>query len=322
MKSNNAKKKINKPGPIRKILNLFGGIFFVLVIFYIVFHKDISEAIERYKERKNLSATLMELKDGDNPDKLLQVHYIDVGQGDATLITYDGHSMLIDGGDNTKGTYIQKYLMDLDINSLDYVIGTHPDADHIGGLDVIIYKFDCEHIIMPNVSKDTKSYTDVICSIEEKGYTIEEPISGEEFYLGDVRCTILAPLSDKQYDDVNDSSIVIKMEYKDVSFIFAGDVGTLPMDDIIYSGVDLDCDVYKAAHHGSADSYNEDFLKSMSPHYMIISCGMDNDYNHPHKEITDYGEKHNITMYRTDINGNIVIYSDGEKIACIPQKAD
>lgn len=317
MSKNKAKK--SNIGILKKLTLIIISLLCFVVAIGLMFHRQILEAYNKFKKDKDISAELTELNNGENPEKLLQVHFIDVGQGDATLITYDGHAMLIDGGDNSKGTAIQKYLMDNGIEKLDYVIGTHPDADHIGGLDVIIYKFNCDNIIMPDVGKDTKSYEDLIMSIEEKDYEIINPKEDMKLYMGDVEFTVLSPNKDKTYEDINDYSIVLRMEYKDISFIFAGDAGKLVMEDILTKDVELDCDVYKVAHHGSADSYCEDFYNKMSPAYMIISCGKDNDYNHPHKEIMDYIDKNNIITYRTDQNGDIVAYTDGEKIAWITE---
>ena len=315
--------KSNKKKKIKTFFRILRNWLIILLIFILglcyVFRNQIIDYYNKCKSKKDISAQLTELTNGDNPDKLLQVHFIDVGQGDATLITYDGYAMLIDAGDNTQGTAIQKYLLDNNIDKLDYVIGTHPDADHIGGLDVIIYKFNCEHIIMPNISKDTKSYQDVILAIEKRNYELLYPVSGSEFYMGEVKFTILSP-KEEEYEDINDYSVVLKMEYGDISFIFAGDAGYMAMEDILDREYNLDCDVYKVAHHGSADSYNVAFLDEMSPLYMVISCGVDNDYNHPHKEIVEYIDNNNIDFYRTDEQGNIVFYTDGAKIACITEK--
>ena len=136
MSKNKAKK--SNIGILKKLTLIIISLLCFVVAIGLMFHRQILEAYNKFKKDKDISAELTELNNGENPEKLLQVHFIDVGQGDATLITYDGHAILIDGGDNSKGTAIQKYLMDNGIEKLDYVIGTHPDADHIGGLDVII----------------------------------------------------------------------------------------------------------------------------------------------------------------------------------------
>lgn len=304
----------------RKIFRIF-LLFFILILFTIILYKD--KLIRLYNKcfvKEEISVDLSELEGGDNPDSLLQVHFIDVGQGDATLITYKGQAMLIDGGDNSKGTAIQYYLKEQGIDTLDYVVATHPDADHIGGLDVVIYKFDCKNIIMPDVSKDTQSYEDMMMSVEEKEYQIHHPYQGEVFYMGDIKFTVLSPKTDTVYEDVNDYSIVLLMEYKDISFIFTGDAGYDVMNDILAENIDISADIYKAGHHGSSDSLNEDFLREVSPSYAVISCGLDNDYGHPHHEVLDYFNDEEIEVYRTDLMGDIIVYSDGKKVAWSTEK--
>ncbi len=294
--------------------------FIVLIAAVIILYKDEIKKHYQNNKRDDISASLDNLDGGDNPDNLLQVHFIDVGQGDATLITYKGHAMLIDGGDNSKGTAIQYYLKEQGIEVLDYVVATHPDADHIGGLDVILYKFHCENVLMPTVSKDTQSYEDMMLSIDEKGYEVKHPYSGEEFYMEDIKFTVLSPESNRDYEDVNDYSIVLLMEYKDIEVIFAGDAGIDIMNDILKNHKDIEADVYKVAHHGSSDSLNEAFLEELGPLYSVISCGVDNDYGHPHDEVLDYMKENDISVYRTDENGDIILYSDGAKLSWYTEK--
>lgn len=294
--------------------------FLVLFFAASVLYKDELDKQSKSEKRQDINADLEGLNYGENPSNLLQVHFIDVGQGDATLITYKGHAMLIDGGDNSKGTAIQYYLKEQGIEVLDYVVATHPDADHIGGLDVILYKFHCENVLMPTVSKDTQSYEDMMLSIDEKGYEVKHPYSGEEFYMEDIKFTVLSPESNRDYEDVNDYSIVLLMEYKDIEVVFAGDAGIDIMNDILKNHKDIEADVYKVAHHGSNDSLNEAFLEELGPLYSVISCGVDNDYGHPHDEVLDYMKENDISVYRTDENGDIILYSDGAKLSWCTEK--
>lgn len=301
-------------------------IVFLVLTFLVLFfaasalYKDELDKQSKNEKRQDINADLEGLNYGENPSDLLQVHFVDVGQGDATLITYKGHAMLIDGGDNSKGTAIQYYLKEQGIEVLDYVVATHPDADHIGGLDVILYKFHCENVLMPTVSKDTQSYEDMMLSIDEKGYEVKHPYSGEEFYMEDIKFTVLSPESNRDYEDVNDYSIVLLMEYKDIEVVFAGDAGIDIMNDILKNHKDIEADVYKVAHHGSNDSLNEAFLEELGPLYSVISCGVDNDYGHPHDEVLDYMKENDISVYRTDENGDIILYSDGTKLSWYTEK--
>ena len=250
----------------------------------------------------------------------LSIHYIDVGQGDSTLITCDGMSMLIDAGENDMGSKVWSYLESQDIEKLDYVIGTHPDSDHIGGLDVVIYKFDCEKIFMPDYIKDTKTYDDVIQTVRNKNYKIENPKVGETYSLGEATFTIIAPNDD--YEESNDSSIGIYLTYGENSFLFTGDAEEASEKDIVKNGINIDADVYKAGHHGSRSSSSDELLEAVTPECVIISCGEDNSYGHPHGAILNYCITNNIPIYRTDKQGTIVLKSDGKDITFNMSPAD
>lgn len=245
-----------------------------------------------------------------NPD--LEVHFIDVGQGDCTLIASEGHYMLIDAGDNDKGTLIQNYLYKRGIKELEYIVGTHPDADHIGGMDVILYKFDCKNVFMPEVENDTYTYRDVVNTLKQKGYVSQMPETGREYQLGKATFTVLAP--DKSYEKVNDNSICILLTYEDTKFLFVGDAEEEEETDILGKYKDIKADVYKVAHHGSSTGSTEDFLKAVSPKYAVISCGKNNDYGHPHQIVLKRLEKFGIEVFRTDQMGTIVLESDGKEI--------
>lgn len=205
----------------------------------------------------------------------MQVHYIDVGQGNSTLIMCDGKAMLIDAGDNSEGTAVQSYLAHNNVSSLEYVIGTHPDADHIGGLDVIITKFDCKTIIMPDVSADTATYRDVIDAIKYKNNKITTPVAGNTYKLGSAVITIIGPLD--KYSDTNNNSVSVIVQHGSKRFLFTGDAEEEAETDMLKSGVNLKCDVYEAGHHGSKTASTENFMKAVSPEYVVISCGSGNE---------------------------------------------
>ena len=247
-----------------------------------------------------------------NPKGDIEIHYMDVGQGDATLIKCGDATMLIDAGENDKGSEIWSYLKSQNVTKLDYVIGTHPDSDHIGGMDVIIYKFDCENIFMSNYKKDTRTYEDVLNAAKSKSYKITYPMPSETYKLGEAIFTIVAP-NDK-YDDANNSSIGIYLEYGETSFLFTGDAEYEAEEDILASGFDVEADVYKAGHHGSRTSSCDEFLEAVKPKYVVVSCGEDNSYGHPHADILNYCRINKIPLYRTDKQGTIVLKSDGENI--------
>lgn len=246
-------------------------------------------------------------------DSSLRVHFLDVGQGDATLITCDGQNMLIDAGNNDKGTQIQLYLEKLGIERLDYVIGTHPDADHIGGLDVILYKFDCGTIFMPDLEKDTRTYEDVVQTLKYKNYKSSQPEVGDSYVLGSAVFTIVAPGLDYG-EDANNASIGILLQHGENHFLFTGDAEEESEQAMLESGIDLSADVFKAAHHGSSTANTEEFLEAVSPTYAVISCGEDNSYGHPHREVMEEFSQMGIEVWRTDEDGTIVAASDGKEI--------
>lgn len=249
----------------------------------------------------------------ESSNSSLEVHYIDVGQGDATLIKSDGHAMLIDAGNNNKGTAVQSYLQKQGIKKLDYVIGTHPDADHIGGLDVIIYKFDCTTVMMPDYSKDTKTYEEVVDTLKAKNYKALHPKTGDTYQLGDASFTVTAP-SDRKYDSANDYSIAIRLEHGDNHFLFVGDAEEESEQEMLKTKQKLSADVYKVSHHGSRSGTTEGFLKAVNPQYAVISCGEDNSYGHPHADVMNLLRTEGIKVFRTDEQGTIVAVSDGKKI--------
>lgn len=252
----------------------------------------------------------------------MQVHFIDVGQGDAALIACDGHYMLIDAGNNDKGTTVQSYLMSQGVEKLDYVIGTHPDADHIGGLDVVIYKFDCDTIIMPDVANDTRTYDDVVQAMKSKGYQTTYPVVGETYTLGGAIFTIVAPNADYG-NDMNDWSVGVLVQNGNNRFLFTGDAEEKAEEDILNNGIDISADVYAAAHHGSKTATSQAFLDKVSPTYVVISAGEGNKYGHPHAEVLNRLRAAGISVFRTDEQGTIVATSDGNDITwnCSPSES-
>ncbi len=253
----------------------------------------------------------------------LTVHFLDVGQGDCTLITCGEHAMLIDAGDNNMGTTVEMYLKKQNITKLDYVIGTHPDADHIGGMDVVIYKFDCDTIILPEFEKDTKTYRDVIDTINNKNYKITRPKTGQAYGLGQAQFTIISPVSDDYGDDANNYSVGIRLVFGDTSFLLAGDAEEEAEEDMLESGEELKADVYKASHHGSKSSNTEEFMEAVRPEYAVISCGEDNTYGHPHAQTLNTFRSMGIKVFRTDEQGAIIIKSDGKELTfnCSPSES-
>lgn len=267
------------------------------------------EAVQSGQEEKAAKAP-----DTSKPEGTLEVHYIDVGQGDATLIKCGSHAMLIDGGNNNKGTTVQLYLKKQGVESLDYVIGTHPDADHIGGLDVIVYKYNCEKVIMPDYEKDTKTYQELVDVIHDKNMKITYPVVGEQYALGEAKFTIIAPNSNSYGGNANDYSVAILLEYGKNRFLFTGDAEEASEMEMLSNGIELSADVYKVAHHGSRSASTQEFLNAVRPKYAVISCGEGNSYGHPHAEVLNRLRSMGVEVFRTDEQGSIIASSDGENI--------
>lgn len=267
------------------------------------------EAVQSGQEEKAAKAP-----DTSKPEGTLEVHYIDVGQGDATLIKCGSHAMLIDGGNNNKGTTVQLYLKKQGVESLDYVIGTHPDADHIGGLDVIVYKYNCEKVIMSDYEKDTRTYQELVDVIHDKNMKITYPVVGEQYALGEAEFTIIAPNSNSYGGNANDYSVAILLEYGKNRFLFTGDAEEASEMEMLSNGIELSADVYKVAHHGSRSASTQEFLNAVRPKYAVISCGEGNSYGHPHAEVLNRLRSMGVEVFRTDEQGSIIASSDGENI--------
>lgn len=245
----------------------------------------------------------------------LKVHYINVGQADSILVQQGNSNMLIDAGNNVDAKTIVDYLKSQGVRKLDYVIGTHPHADHIGSMDVVIKTFDVGKVYMPKETSNTKTYKDVITSIKAKNLKITAPKPGESFKLGEAECTILAPNSDK-YKDINDTSIVLKVAFGQNKFLFEGDAESTSEKEMLAKGFDAKADVIKLGHHGSHSSSSNEFLDKVQPSYAVISCGGGNDYGHPHKKTMDKLKQRKVKVFRTDESGTVVITSDGKNIKC------
>ena len=246
-----------------------------------------------------------------NEDGLLCVHYIDVGQGDSIFIEMpNDETMLIDAGVSSFEETIENYIKKLGYDSITYLIATHPHADHIGGMAHIVNSFDIGSVYMPGAATDTRTFENLLETIQEKGLKIKTAKAGISIIDSrDLSVQFVAPAED--FDDLNNASAVIMLKYKDNSFLFTGDAEAEAEKTI---SSDVNADVLKVGHHGSDTSTSDEFLARVSPKYAVISCGEGNSYGHPHSETLKKLDKAGVLVLRTDINGNITFTSDGTEI--------
>ena len=247
-------------------------------------------------------------------ESLLEIHYLDVGQGDCTILTCDGKSMIIDGGDEQYGSTIKTYLNKQGITTFELAIGTHPDSDHIGSLDVILYNFECKNVIMSKFKKDTRAYDNIITTCKGKNYKINYPDTNTTYSLGSATVTIIS-LPDGKYNSSNDSSVCLLVEHGSNRFLFTGDAESKAEKDLLSTGIDLsNITVYHTGHHGSSTSSTDKFLNVIEPEYSVISCGENNRYGHPRAETLNKFRIMGIKVFRTDEQGAIIAKSNGKEV--------
>lgn len=254
----------------------------------------------------------------------LSVHFIDVGQGDCTFIkSPTGENILIDSGDNYASDKVLSYLDSYGVRKIDILIATHPDTDHIGAMDDVIYNYNVGSIFMPDIASESVNYFNLLDAIDYKN-KIESPLyAGDIFeFKNGMILEILSPIEGKIYRDTNSNSIVAKLTYEDTSFIFTGDSTIENEMDMMRKNFDLSCDVLKLGHHGSITSSSIEFLKETSPSMAVVSSGRNNDYGHPNDEVIESLENLKIPYVNTAYYGDIIFISDGKKVSLLKNDRD
>ena len=254
----------------------------------------------------------------NNSEDNLKVHFIDVGQGDSIFIELPNDEvMLIDAGESSEEEKVYNYITDLGYNNIDYVVGTHPHTDHIGGLEYIINNISVENIYMPKAVSTSKTYESLLNTISNKNLKVKVAKANVNIISSDnLSVNIIAPNSES-YSNLNNYSAVIKIDYYNNSLLFMGDAEVLSEEEITS---DVGADVIKVGHHGSDSSSSLEFLNKVKPKYAIISVGANNKYDHPYDSILSRYESIGAQVYRTDLNGTIVATSDGTNINITKEK--
>lgn len=241
----------------------------------------------------------------------LTIHYLDVGQGNAILLQSEGQSMLIDGGARKSSSFVVSYLEKQNIKKLDYVLISHFDEDHLAGAVGALHKFPVNTLITPDYEADSNIFQSYKKTVQEKGYEAVHPKQGQEFSLGSAKFRIISPVA-YGHEDENQDSVGVILENGEQKFFIGGDIGLESEKEILDSGADIQADVMLMNHHGSHVS--EEFFKKISPSYSVISCGKDNKYGHPREDTMELLKKYDIPVFRTDLQGTILMYSNGKEL--------
>ena len=246
----------------------------------------------------------------------LEVHFLDVGQGDCAIVLCDGESMVIDGGPKGTAQYVYSYICDtLKLAHIDYIVSTHPHQDHVGGLATVLNAAPADLILTPTLKWGSKAFNSMHVYANMQGTVLVVPNESDTLQLGSATVTILHCWPEAiDMGRTNDSSIVLRIDYGNTSFLFTGDAEDWSEYMMIDQGANLKADVLKVSHHGSYTASTEEFLQAVSPEYAVISVGKGNEYGHPHEEVLERLQNLNCTILRTDQRGTIILESDGENI--------
>ena len=290
-----------------KIKNIFYKLLIIILLVLLYYFNLYSDNnIKIQKRVENIS------------NEKLKIYFLDVGQADCILINVENEYALIDAGNNEDGEKIVSFIKNEGIEEFKYVIGTHAHEDHIGGMDNIIRNFKVNNFFMPDVITTTKTYEEVLDELKYKNIKYKTPRINDNYKLGSGNIKILYIGNDKE--DLNENSIILRLTYKDTSYLFTGDAPYYTENTLLDKNIESD--VLKVAHHGSAYSSSSEFINKVKPKYAIIQVGKNNDYSLPKEKTLNKLKKVNATILRTDQKGTIIVKSDGENIEIETIKTD
>ncbi len=258
------------------------------------------------------------------PNDELQITVIDVGNADAILVQSEGQAMLIDAGERGDGDEVLAALEENGVTTLDHVIATHADSDHIGGMKTVLEGIPVKNYIMSfmpeGYTPTTQTYIKLLETIDEKEIPLTEAETGASFMLGEARVDILGPIG--EFTENNDQSVICKVTFGEKKFLFMGDAETEAEEALLATRTDLSADVLKVGHHGSDTSTGEQLLGRVRPAIALITCGTGNSYGHPHEELLKRLKNADVETYRCDVNGTIILRSDGKTVTVTPEKGE
>ena len=284
---------------------------------------DISPLVEAFPALGELFPQEAEIPVSLPAEGHLRVHFIDVGQGDCVLIQGPEKTLMMDGGEAEYGAAIVEYLQSQGVERIDYYVNTHPHADHYGGIQEVMEAIPtgafCPGPIPEDIFPTTRGYERLLDYLEESGTEVRLLQPGDTLDLGGGGVlTILGPVA--EYSDLNNISLVSRLDFGESSFLFCGDAETGPEEDLLEAGAYLSADVWMVPHHGSSTGADPDFLAAVGPSYAVISVGQDNDYGHPHEEMLELLAQGEITVLRTDLRGTVVFDTDGTDLTVSTQR--
>ena len=252
----------------------------------------------------------------DNDPNIMEVHYIDVGQGDSILIRVNNKVLLIDSGPKNSKSKLTKYLNSLNIKNIDYLIATHPHEDHIGNISTIINNYKVNKFYSPKVTTNTKTFEKIVSTLKNNNLkiTILDNTTSSINLGNNTSVKVYSPIEDFKDDNLNNYSPIIKITFGKTSFLFTGDAEEYVEKQVVNNVSNLSSNVLKLGHHGSSSSTCKEFLDAVNPDIAIITVGIDNEYGHPHNEVLDLLKSYKIKTYRTDNDSSIILISDGKNI--------
>ena len=268
-----------------------------------------------FPDENNITPAVSNLENSSAVNERLTAFFLDVGQGDSCFIELpNGETMLIDAGTSSSSGYIINFIKERGHSDIDYVIATHPHADHIGGMSSVFDAFDVKKMYMTQAASDSKTYKNMLKAIENEGCPVSYIEAGSSIStIPNVTAEFVAPCR-LNYSDINNSSAVLRLDYCDGSYLFSGDAEELAEYEFLSLGKLVDADVLKVGHHGSATSSSDAYLSAVTPNVAVISCGVGNSYGHPNQLTVSKLLNMGASVYRTDTDGTVEVNTDGSNI--------